>query len=314
MRDKNGILAASGYSPLNYLSTPIFVDSFLAQYYPESIAGKITTTSVEGTSIRLGQEYVFKERPQAKWFDARKNMLIDYDELHVTSKSMLIGRARGFALKVDQFDVDAIDNFSSYITAWKDDAKQKLSMYIDSHLLNTMLHSASVCNKGTNAGLGPIPMNFGASGAPLTITPQNILRYLMMLGSVLDRRFAPKNDRFVVLPDIYQIVLAETEMFSSQCASGMKPLVLGSTVPDIAGFKVYFSSQVPSYNDPSGVQAFPVIAGCSSATELALGMTDVESNLQSVETWGRYWRGRVVFDWKVVRPEFLAALYTTVTF
>lgn len=309
---KNGLLAASGYRPYDYLSSPIFVDKFLADYYPESLVTKLTTSVVEGTSVRYGQEYVFKKSPKAEWFSLRKNQQMEASELTIDTVTMNIGRASGFLLKVDDLDRMSIDGFNDYVTAWRNDAKQKLAQMLDRNIINAMAHGAAACNKGNAAGVKFGNYQLGITGSPLTVNKDNILNVLMYLGIILDEQNAPKQGRFVVLPPEAKIALMTHPLFMSQCSSGSKPLVLADSVPSIAGFDLYFPATMPSYNDPSGKIAYPIIAGVKEATYFALGMQDFKAGVEDAKSWGVYWKGRAVYDWKVIRPEFLAVAYATV--
>lgn len=308
----NQIMAASGYRPYDYLSSPIFVDKFLNEYYPQALYSQITTAVVEGTGVKYGQEYVFKKRPQAEWFDLRKNQRMEASELTIETVTMTVGRARGFLLKVDDMDRMSIQNFNDYIKGWQDDAKERLSLEIDKQLINAMAHGAAACNKGAAAGARFGNYNLGVPGAPVLINKDNVLNYLMYLGIVLDEQNAPKSGRFAILPPEMKIALMSHPMFMSQCAAGSAPMVLTDKVPNIAGFTLYFPATMPSYADTTGAVAFPVIAGVKEATYFAMGLNDVKAGLEDVDSWGVYWKGRAVYDWKVVRPEFLAVAYATV--
>lgn len=305
-------MAASGYRPYDYLSSPIFVAKFLTDYYPAALATQLTTAVVEGTNVRYGQEYVFRKSPKAEWFDLYKNQEMEASELVIDTVSMNIGRARGFLLKVDDLDKNSIENFNDYINGWREDAKQKLAEYIDRRLINAMAHGASACNKGNAAGIKFGNYQLGIPGSPLTVNKDNIISILMYLSIVLDEQNAPTAGRFVILPPEAKIALMSHPMFMSQCNSGSKPLVLADTVPNIAGFTLYFPATMPSYADTSGKIAYPIIAGVKEATYFAMGMQDVKAGLEDVKSWGVYWKGRAVFDWKVVRPEFLAVAYSTI--
>lgn len=312
MSENNKMLAASGYRPYDYLSSPIFVDKFLAEYYPVSLVANITTAVAEGTSIRYGQEYVFKREPEAEWFDLRKNQRMEPSEITIETVTMNIGRLRGFMVKVDSLDYESVNGMKTFVDAWIKSAKRKLSEYIDRHVINAMAHGAAACNKGNAAGIKYGNYQLGVTGAPVTINKDNILTYMMYLGLVLDEQNAPKEDRFLILPPEARVALMSYPMFQSQCASGTAPMILTEKVPNINGFTLYFPSTMPSYGDPSGKIAFPIIAGVKSATYFAMGMQDVKAGLENADSWGKFWRGRSVFDWKVVRPEFLAVAYATI--
>lgn len=306
------ILSASGYRPYDYLSSPIFVDGFLADFYPVSLATSITESVVESTRVKHGQEYIFRKRPRAEWFDYRKNQRMEPTDLTVETVSMVVGRAKGFLLKVDALDEMTLPDFNMYIAEWQKDAKEQLALSMDMNIINTMVHQASACNKGNAAGVKYGNLQLGVTGAPVAINKDNILTYLMYLGIVLDEQNAPKQNRFVILPAQAQVALQSNTMFMSQCASGSKPLILADVVPNLAGFKIYFSANTPAYNDPSGKIAFPIVAGVKNATYFAMGMQDTKAGVEDVTSWGKYWKGLAVFDWKVVRPEFLAVAYATI--
>ena len=312
MKSKTTRLASSGYSPLDYLSSPIFIDGFLTQYFPTSVAPNITTSLVDTTKVRFNKQYVFKDAPRATIFDARGNADIPFDSLDVTTRDMYIGRAMGAALKVDIEDQEQIDNFPTYINAWKASVQEELARHIDKNLLQSMVLGAAQCNKGGAAIAGAMRLDRGKPTAPLVINAQSITSSFQHAALILDSQNAPTTDRFIVLPSAARIALENSGLLSNMSVSGAKPLVLGGTIPDIAGFTVYFSQMMPAYKDTSGALCYPIIAGHKSSTYFAMGAQDWRMNETEARHWGSMYKGRFAFDWKVVRPEFLTIAYVTV--
>lgn len=314
MSNTNRILSASGYRTYDYLSKPIFVDKFLESYYPNSLANEITSTVVESTGVKYMQEYVFRKRPRAEWHDYRKNQSLEDSELEIETVTMNVGRAKYNRIKLDELDLMSSTDFMSYINEWRADSKERLSMEIDHALINSMFHQAAMCNKGNAAGAAFGNFQLGVSGNPLTFTSDNILSVLSQLSAVLDDQLAPKQGRFAVLHAHTRLLLNDNPMFMSQYASSSKPLILTEAVPNIAGFKLLFAQNMPTYADSSGRIASPIVAGVKSATYFAMGMPKVESNVPDPRGFGKYWQALVAFDWKVVRPEHLTAAYGSIQF
>lgn len=93
-----------------------------------------------------------------------------------------------------------------------------------------------------------------------------------------------------------------------------KAVVLTQNVPEIMGFKVYFSPNMPMMYDPTAkANTFMIVAGLKDATGFVTQLTK-QQHIDKVETsFAEYWRGLQIYDFEVIEPEKLAVLYATVS-
>jgi hypothetical protein len=305
--------SASGYNVYGFLKSPVFAKGFISYFYPKSLVAQISETNFEGTSFKEGSEIVFKRAPRAELFSYRKNQELEVSSMDTTPITMTIKRGSYFNVKLDIVDKMQIDEIMKALELFKQDASEKLAIEIDRKMIDTMLREAAPCNKGNSAGIRTGRYNLGVGGAPVALSGANVMKMIRTLSLVLDEQNLPKSGRFIILPPEATLAFDET-ILNNTCASGLnKALILTEAynIPQLAGFTVYFSSNMPSYAE-NGQIAYPIIAGLKGATGYVMQLEKMQHIDQDSRSFSEYWRGLWIYDWKVIRPEMLAAAYVTI--
>lgn len=306
--------AASGYAQLaSVMNLPTYKAGFLQQFYAQTITGQITDHNIiPKEMLREGDEVVFRIPPKAKIYEYHKNQELEVDQLETATISMYIGRAFYSNLKLDRVDEKQLKDAAMFIKAYQDSVKEQGAQRIDREILQELPFEAHNCNKGRAAGRRSRAIDLGAANAPVKLTAKNLPQYLSYMRSVLAEQDVPTDNLYVVFPTAAMNLFYMNPILANACASGQdKSIIMGDKIPNILGFDVYFSNNMPTYRDPSGVDAYTIIAGRKDATGMVTQLSLTEFIDKDTRSFAKYWRSLMVYDFKVLQPEFLSVLYAT---
>lgn len=310
---KPPIPAASGYP--NYasaLNSPTFAQGFTESFYPKTLAGNISTNSIKGVNLsQVGDEIIFRRRPEAEIFKYQKNQELEISHLESSTISMVINRAWYYNLKLDAVDMSLVKDLPMFIKEFQASAQRKLAEIVDYEMLTELPLQAHPCNKGRGAGVRSHMYDLGAKDAPVQLTHVNIVNYMVMMRQTLMEQNVDVSNMFIVLPVEAQTLFFAHPILANACASGLsKSIILTETIPNIMGMTVYFSNLMPQYNE-GGKTAYLILAGHKSATGFVHKLIKNET-VKDSRTWGQLWRGLSIYDFKVLTPEALSVMYATI--
>lgn len=313
------VSAASGYRVYAALKSPIFAQSLIPRYYASTVTGRLTSSDIVPAEIkREGDQVVFRVAPVAEIFDYQKNQDLEVSQLNTSPVVMTIRRAKYYNLKLDNVDEKQIPNVRTWVSEFRDSAMKKLALSTDREILTELPHQVDCHNKGRHAGIRTGAFDLGTSGAPVTVSPDNLMEVIGRIAAVLTERNVPQAGRFIVFPASAQPLFWANTVLSNAYASGQsKSIILtdGTMVPDLLGFNVIFSNNTPIYTDPTtGAQTFTILAGLKTATGYVMQLTKQEIINQDPRSFSTYWRGLTLYDFKVLKPEDLAVAYVTLSY
>ena len=121
-----------------------------------------------------------------------------------------IDRAKYFAFKCD--NVDRHQSDLKLMDDWSEDGGQQMKIAIDGTILGEVYADAAAENAGASAGKESGDINLGATGAPVTITKDNILDVLVDTATVLDEQNVPDTQRYIVIPSWMAGMLKKSEL------------------------------------------------------------------------------------------------------
>lgn len=308
--------AASGYTQLvSALTKPVYAAGFLKRFHSTTISGLITSQDIIPKEIRqTGDEVVFRRAPSAEVLDYQKNQELEISHLETSVITMNINRAKYSNVKLDTIDVKQIADVKLLLAAYQEDATRKLAEAIDSEVLYELPLQAAACNRGRKAGKRSHAFDFGAAGAPVVLTKENIVRYLSQMRTVLAEQNIDTNGIYVVLPIEAMDLFFANPILSNACASGMsQSIILGTKIPNVLGFEILFSNNMPQRNE-NGRIAYTIFAGRKDATGFVMQVTESRHIDKSERHFGQFWQTLNVYDFKVLYPEAIATLYATLDF
>lgn len=307
--------SASGYAVYDALNSPIYATSFIKRFYADSIAGVITSQDIFPADLkRCGDQVVFRRAPVGEIFDYQANQDLEVSQLNTETVTMVIRRGKYWNLKLDEIDEKRNCDIKRYITEFQDNSALILRQHIDREILSEVPLKADPFNKGVRAGKRTGAYNLGMLGEPVVLNSKTILNKLAQLAAVLDEQNVPERGRYVVLPGAAKPVLMMNGLLNDACKSGLgKAILLSQQFVDIAGFKVYFSNNMPMYMDPKvNKQTFLILAGFKEATGFITQLTERQVIDKDPRSFSKYWRGLNIYDFDVMTPEMLAVMYATI--
>ncbi|WP_286909635.1 hypothetical protein [Clostridium sp. UBA1652] len=225
----------------NFIPT-IWEARLVENYHKTSIADVITTppTKIEGNKL------VFNNVGAV----AIKDYIgaVEWDELDTPKVEINMNQKKYWAIKLD--DVDAIQAAGDLVDAHTAEASATLNEVIDTYVLSQM---------ATGAG-----KKLGAK----TVNKTNAYDLIVDMGTELNKKKAPKINRYVVINSDYLGLLSKDDRFTKQ------PIILQNGVVEgqvINGFQVVVSEEVP------------VASGAATIIGLYKGATGHGKQLQETE-------------------------------
>jgi len=152
-------------------------------------------------------------------------------------------------------------------------------------------------------------LNLGKTGAPVALTPANILQHILDLGQALDEQNVPEEGRYLILPFWATNLLKQSDIKAAYLTGDTISPLRNGLVGMVDRFKVFNSNLLPVMTDGTAKTTY-IYAGIDYGLTYAAQLTKTET-LRAQTTFGEIMRGLFVYGHKVVKPEALAALYCT---
>lgn len=305
-----------GYQVFSMLNQPFFASKMMARTYADTIAGAITSQEIVPAELKkCGSVAIFRRKPEGEIFDLIKNQPLEHSEIMTSTVTMVIKRAKYWNLKLDEIDIAQTCDIKDWVNWFLDDCAEKLRQKIDAEILNYIPRKAAAFNKGLRAGKISGAFDLGAMGKPVKLTAESLIEHLTNLSAVLNEQLVPRQGRYIVLPPVAETLFYRNSLLNNAAMSGLtKAVVLTQNVPEIMGFKVYFSPNMPIMYDPiAQVNTYMIVAGLKEATGFVTQLTKQKHIDQVESSFAEYWRGMQIYDFEVIEPEKIAVLYATVT-
>lgn len=288
------------------------------KFYKSTVLGEITNNDWEGEIKGQGDKVYIRTIPTITVRDYQKGQSLTNEAPTSTPVELNIDKGKYFAVVVD--DVDQVQADVAMMDMFTNDAAEQMKIAIDSNVLNTVYADAASANKGATAGAVSGNLNLGATGAPLAVTSNNVLEYILRAGQALDEQNVPETGRWMVIPSWMATVIKNSELRQAYLSGDDTSILRNGKLGMIDRFTLYVSNNLTSVADlgsdaaaggagaAADSTAWHVLAGTRDAISFASQMTNVET-IRSESTFGNIVRGLNVYGFKVVKPEALVDLY-----
>jgi hypothetical protein len=263
------------------------------------VLAAISNTDYEGEIKAHGDTVNIRTTPELTIRDYEKGMTLTVENPDKQKIQLLIDKGEYFAAVED--DVDKVQSDIVLMDTWSKDASERMKIKIDTRVLTDILPGISALNKGATAGRISGNINLGTTGTPVAITKDNVLDFIVDLGTVLDEANAPEASRFLVIPAKMAGMIKKSDLQDASLSGDAQSIVRNGRLGMIDRFTVYISHNL---NVASGGK-FSVVAGHKMGLTFASQMTEMET-IRSESTFGNIIRGLQVYGYKVVKPEALA--------
>lgn len=305
--------ASSGYSQYSNIITPQFGQQLIARSYCSLVTPDITTTDYAGDLVKQGAQITFFKEPEVEIFSYEKGANLKSQDLESSATTMSVDRALYYNVRLDRIDEKQISFIDTWVNSFLKRATYNIQRIIDPEVLMRMSVEAAPTNKGNNAGKFSQSQDLGVVGAPIDITAANIVDMLSRLQVVLTEtcRWEDGN-MFICLPNVARNAFMASDLKPAYLTGMSASPILNGKLPNvIMGFNVYFTDMTPMIHDENtNKNAYYIVAGHNRATGFVQQLEEHEI-ISRENTFGKYYRGLVVYGHKPFIPDALAVMYAS---
>src|SRR6185312_11088377 len=196
----------------------------LERFYDAAVVPAISTTDYLGEIKNMGDTVVINQVPDITITPYKMGDNLTNQRPTQTTLDLMIDQGNYWSFILDDVaDAQAMFNMTG---PWADNASEKMKITVDTEVLAFLRTRAAAANKGATAGRISANINLGATGAPLSLTPANIIDTIIDLGLVLDEQNIPETGRKLVMPMSYAAMLKKSDLATASYIYGVHPMAL----------------------------------------------------------------------------------------
>lgn len=302
----------------------IWSGKFIEKFYDATVLAAISNTDYEGEITAHGDKVKIRTVPTITIRDYQANQALVVERPSAGIVELLIDKGKYFNTVLDdvmkrQADVNMMDK-------WATDASEQMKIVIDTAVLKSLVNQCATANRGATAGRLSAGINLGVGGTAISLSKNNILDYIILLGQVLDEQNVPETNRFLVMPAWATGLIKRSDLKQAYITGDAVSPLRNGKIGIIDRFTCYASHLLPTSNTDglgdddgandtlSGSEDFDadgatyIFAGHPSALTFASQMTNMET-MRSEQTFGTLMRGLQVYGYKVLQGIALTDLY-----
>lgn len=308
-------ISAAGYKDLSALvNEPIY--SKLMEYHTyrmSSVSQWTTPTPFQGVK-ELGATIKIGIEPTVKIHSYQKNQTLEQDQAEGAFRTITFNQAFYYNVKYDVLDTDNTI-VRQYLNNLTERAGKAMSQTIDPLTIRNAMSHILPHNRGGNAG-SDHNINLGTVASPLAVNGTNIINLFVNAAMTLQNTPSgsewEEGNMFILLPTMAKISLGSSPFADICCASGRTSILLGGTLPNIAGFDViFYEAQIKQGTGPT--PSYPVLFGSKNAVAYHQASVLNEFIPHSERSFGRYNRGLMINGVGTVFPKKLGLATATFT-
>jgi hypothetical protein len=283
----------------------IWSGKLVEKFYAATVLAAISNTDYEGEIKNHGDKIKIRTKPTItiRAYTTDQALVVERPSSNIITMNI----DQGYYFNEALDDVMETQSDINMMSMWADDAAEQMKITIDTNVLGTVDAGVVAANKGATAGAITQAINLGATGAPVTLTPANILNYIVDLGTVLDEQNIPETGRWLVIPPWAAGMIKKSDLRNASISGDGISLLRNGRIGMIDRFTLYSSNLLPTATEGSA-SAFRIFAGHPSGLTFAAQLSKVET-MRSEQTFSTLLRGLVVFGSKVINGVALSELY-----
>src|SRR5262249_33339059 len=160
----------------------IWSGKLIEKFYAATVLSAIANTDYEGEIKNMGDTVHIRTKPTItiNAYQVNQDLLVERPSSNIVD--LTIDYAFYFNEALD--DVMEMQSDINLLSLWSDDAAEQMKIKIDTTVLGIIDAGIVAENKGAAAGKISQNINLGATGAPLAVTPLNIVDTIVALGNV----------------------------------------------------------------------------------------------------------------------------------
>lgn len=295
----------------------------LAKFYANTILSEITNTDYEGELKNQGDTIRIRLAPSITIRDYTVGSTLTSEVPAPIFQDMQVNKGKYFNVQVS--DVLAYQSDMDLMNMFTEDAAKQLKIAIENEVFfnNFVTEGPAAANEGATAGAISAAYNLGSDTAPIDqATPENVLKAILRMSTVLDEQNVPEDGRFLVISPFDRHLLMQSSLAQAYFTGDNSSTLRTGKIGMIDRFSVYVSNLLPrgaagkalvaGLTDPSTGGSVTdakarrlMVAGTKHANSFAMTVNKTEP-LRNQTDFGDLVRGLAVYGRKVVKPEAMA--------
>ena len=294
----------------------------LAKFYQNTMLSEVTNTDYEGELKNQGDTVRIRLAPSISISDYTVGQNLSYEVPTPIFQDMQVNKGKYFGVQVN--DVLAYQSDMNLMNMFTEDAAKQLKISIENEVFfnSFVTEGPAAQNEGATAGKISAAYNLGTDIAPIDqATPENVLKAILRMSTVLDEQNVPEDGRFLVISPFDRHLLMQSNIAQAYFTGDQSSTIRTGKIGMLDRFSVYVSNLLPrgeagkalvaglsatsTGGTVSGAKARRImVAGTKAATSFAMTINKTEP-LRNQTDFGDIVRGLAVYGRKVVKPEAL---------
>ena len=283
---------------------------------------EVMNTDYEGELKNQGDTIRIRLAPTISISDYTAGMNLNYEVPTPIYQDMQVNKGKYFGVQVN--DVLAYQSDMNLMNMFTEDAAKQLKIQIENEVFFNCFVSEGpdAANKGSTAGKISAAYDLGSDTAPVDqATPENVLKAILRMSTVLDEQNVPEDGRWLVLSPYDRHLLMQSSLAQAYFTGDSSSTVRTGKIGMIDRFTVYVSNLLPrgaagkalvaGLTDTAAGAAVAnakarrtMIAGTKVACSFAMTVNKTEP-LRNQTDFGDIVRGLAVYGRRTVKPEAL---------
>ena len=292
----------------------------LAKFYQNTMLSEVTNTDYEGELKNQGDTVRIRLAPSISISDYTVGQTLSYEVPTPIFQDMQVTKGKYFGVQVN--DVLAYQSDMNLMNMFTEDAAKQLKIAIENEVFfnSFVTEGPAAQNEGGTAGKISAAYNLGTDIAPIDqATPENVLKAILRMSTVLDEQNVPEDGRFLILSPYDRHLLMQSSIAQAYFTGDQSSTIRTGKIGMLDRFSVYVSNLLPrgeagkalvaglSATSTGGAVTNAkarrlMVAGTKAATSFAMTINKTEP-LRNQTDFGDIVRGLAVYGRKVVKPE-----------
>lgn len=294
----------------------------LAKFYQNTMLSEIANTDYEGELKNQGDTIRIRLAPTISISDYTAGMNLNYEVPTPIYQDMQVNKGKYFGVQVN--DVLAYQSDMNLMNMFTEDAAKQLKIQIENEVFfnSFVTEGPDAANKGASAGAISAAYNLGTDTTPIDqATPENVLKAILRMSTVLDEQNVPEDGRWLVLSPFDRHLLMQSNLAQAYFTGDSSSTIRTGKIGMIDRFTVYVSNLLP--RGAAGKALVPglsdtatgasvgsakarrvMMAGTKAAVSFAMTVNKTEP-LRNQTDFGDIVRGLAVYGRKTVKPQAL---------
>lgn len=294
----------------------------LAKFYQNTMLSEVTNTDYEGELKNQGDTVRIRLAPSISISDYTVGQNLSYEVPTPIFQDMQVNKGKYFGVQVN--DVLSYQSDMNLMNMFTEDAAKQLKIAIENEVFfnSFVTEGPASANEGATAGAISAAYNLGTDTAPIDqATPENVLKAILRMSTVLDEQNVPEDGRFLILSPYDRHLLMQSSIAQAYFTGDQSSTIRTGKIGMLDRFSVYVSNLLPKGEAGKALVAGlsatstggsvsnakarrTMIAGTKAATSFAMTINKTEP-LRNQTDFGDIVRGLAVYGRKVVKPEAL---------